>query len=141
MISVHFQGKPFNTTVIQVYAPTINAKETEVEQFYDDLRDHLELKPRKYVLFIRGLECESRKSSDTWSKSKFVLELQIEAGQRLTVLLRERTGHGQHPFPTTQEKTLHMDITRWSITKSDWLYSLQSKVKNLYFISKNKTRS
>ena len=52
MISVHFQGKPFNTTVIQVYAPTINAKETEVEQFYDDLRDHLELKPRKYVVFI-----------------------------------------------------------------------------------------
>jgi len=52
MISVYFQGKPFNTTVIQVYAPTINAKETEVEQFYDDLRDHLELKPRKYVLFI-----------------------------------------------------------------------------------------
>ena len=52
MISVYFQGKPFNTTVIQVYAPTINAKETEVEQFYDDLRGHLELKPRKYVLFI-----------------------------------------------------------------------------------------
>ena len=52
MISVHFQGKPFNTTVIQAYAPTINAKETEVEQFYDDLRDHLELKPRKYVVFI-----------------------------------------------------------------------------------------
>ena len=52
MISVRFQGKPFNTTVIQVYAPKINAKETEVEQFCDDLRDHLELKPRKYVLFI-----------------------------------------------------------------------------------------
>ena len=54
MISVHFQGKPFNITVIQVYAPTSNAKEDEVEQFYEDLQDHLELTPKKDVLFIIG---------------------------------------------------------------------------------------
>ena len=52
MISVHFQGKPFNITVIQVYAPMSNAEETEVEQFYEDLQDLLELTPKKHVLFI-----------------------------------------------------------------------------------------
>ena len=54
MISVRFQGKPFNITVIQVYAPGTNAKEAEVEQFYDDLQDLLELTPKKDVLFITG---------------------------------------------------------------------------------------
>ena len=54
MISVCFQGKPFNITVVQVYAPTSNAEETEVEQFYEDLQDILELKPKKDVLFIIG---------------------------------------------------------------------------------------
>ena len=54
MISIRFQGKPFSTTVIQVYAPTTNAKEAEVEQFYEDLQDLLELTPKKDVLFIIG---------------------------------------------------------------------------------------
>ena len=54
MISVHFQGKPFNITVIQAYAPTINTEEAEVEGFYEDLQDLLELTPKKGVLFIRG---------------------------------------------------------------------------------------
>ena len=51
------------------------------------------------------------------------------------------TGHSKHPLPTTQEKILHMDITRWSIPKSDWLYSLQPKMEKFYTVSKNKTRS
>ena len=54
MISVHFQGKPFNITVIQVYAPTTDAEEAEVDQFYEDLKDLLELTPKKDVLFITG---------------------------------------------------------------------------------------
>ena len=54
MISVHFQGKPFNITVIHVYAPPSNAEEAEVERFYEDLQDLLELTPKKYVLFIIG---------------------------------------------------------------------------------------
>ena len=54
MISVHFQGKPFNITVIQVYAPTSNGEEAEVEQFYEDLQDLLKLTPKKDVLFIIG---------------------------------------------------------------------------------------
>ena len=77
MISVRFRGKPFKITVIQVYDPTNNAKEVQVEQFYDDLKDLLELTPKKDVLFIiKGQECKSRKSRDTrsnrqvWSWSK-----------------------------------------------------------------------
>ena len=66
MISVRFQGKPFNITIIQVYAPTRNAEEAEVERFYEDLQDLLELTPQKDVLFII-LECKSRKSRNTWS--------------------------------------------------------------------------
>ena len=54
MISVHFQGKPFNITVIQVYAPTSNTEEADLEQFYEDLPDLLELTPKKDVLFIIG---------------------------------------------------------------------------------------
>ena len=66
MISVRFQGKPLNITVIQVYAPTTNAK--EAEQFYEDLQDLLELTPKKRCPFHhRGLECKSQKSGDTWS--------------------------------------------------------------------------
>ena len=68
MISVHFQGKPFNITVIQVYAPTSNAEEAEVELFYEDLQDLLELTPQKRCLFhYRQLKCKSKRSRDTWS--------------------------------------------------------------------------
>ena len=70
IISVHFQGKPFNITVIQVYAPTSNSAETEVERFYEDLQDLLELTPQKDVLFIIGDyigDCKSGKSRNTWS--------------------------------------------------------------------------
>ena len=67
MISVRFQGKPFNITVIQDYAPTSNTEETEVEQFYEDLQDLLLTYPQKRSPFhYRGLECKSRKSRNTW---------------------------------------------------------------------------
>ena len=68
MISVCLQGKPFNITVIQIYAPTSNAEEAEVERFYEDLQNLLELTPPKRCPFhYRGLECKSRKSGNTWS--------------------------------------------------------------------------
>ena len=71
MISVRFQGKPFNITVIQAYAPASNAEEAEVEQFYEDLQDLLELTPPKRCPFyFRGLECKSRKSRNPWSNRK-----------------------------------------------------------------------
>ena len=69
MISVHLQGKPFNITVIQVYAPTSNAEEAEVELFYEKLQDLLELtKKRRYPFHYSKLERKSRKSRDTWRK-------------------------------------------------------------------------
>ena len=68
MISVHLQGKPFNITVIQVYAPNSNAEEAEDEWFYEDLEDLLELTPKKrYPFHYRELECKSRKSRNTWN--------------------------------------------------------------------------
>ena len=73
MISVRFQGKPFNIMVIQVYALTGNAEEAEAEQFYEDLQDLLELTPKKRCPFhYRGLECKSRKSRDTWSNRQML---------------------------------------------------------------------
>ena len=67
MISVLFQGKPFNIRVIQVYAPTSKPEEAEVERFYEDLQDLLELTHKKDVLQDRRLKCKSRKSENTWS--------------------------------------------------------------------------
>ena len=85
MTSVHFKGKPSNITIIQVYAPTTDAKEAEVDQFYEDLQDLLELKPKekKNPFHHRGLECKSRNSKDTQKTSKFGLRVQNETGQSL----------------------------------------------------------
>ena len=142
MISVLFQSKPFNITVIWVYGPTTDAKEIEGDQFYEDLQDLLELTPKKDVLFIIGdWNAKIGSQEIPGVTGKFGLGVQNEGGQRLTVLPREWTVHSKHTLPTTQEKTLHMDITRWSIMKSDWLYSLQPKMEKLYIVSKNKTRS
>ena len=116
-----FQGKLFNITVIQVYASTSNAEEPEVDWFYEDLQDFLELTTEKDVLFIIG-DWNAKVGSQeiTGVTSKLGLEVQNEAGQRLTEFCQEEhAGHSKHPFPTTQRTTLHMDITRWSIPKSD----------------------
>ena len=84
MISVPFQGKPFNITVIQVYAPTSNAVEAEVERFYEDLQDLLVLTPKKDVLFIIGDWNTKVESQETPRVTgKFGLGVQNEAGQRL----------------------------------------------------------
>ena len=107
--------------VIQVCAPTSNAEEAEVERFYKNLQDLLELTPKKDVLFILGDWTAKGESQETPGiTGKFGLGVENEAEQRLIrILPRERTGHSKHPLPTTQEKTLHMDITRWSILISD----------------------
>ena len=85
MISVHFQGKPSNITVIQIYALTSNAEEAEIEWFYEYLQDLLELTPQNRCPFhYRGVDFKSRKSRNTWNNSKFGLGLQNEAGQRLS---------------------------------------------------------
>ena len=83
MISVHFQGRPFNITVILVYAPNGNAEEAEVERFYEDLQDLLELTPQKGVLFIIGDWNAKVESQETPGVTgKFGLGIQNEAGQR-----------------------------------------------------------
>ena len=108
MISVHFQGKPFNITVIQVYAPTSNAEEAEVEQFYEDLQDLLELTLEKDVLFIIGDWNAKVGSQETPGVTgKFGLGIQNEAGQRLIEFCQRAHGHSKHPLPTTQKKTTH----------------------------------
>ena len=105
--------------LIQVYAPTSNAEEAEVEQFYEDIQDLLELKPPKDVLFIIGDWNAKVGSQETPGVTgKFGLRIQNEAGQRLIEFCQENA-HSKHPLPTTQEKTLHMDITKWLTPKSD----------------------
>ena len=84
MISVHFQGKPFNIKVIQVYAPTSNTEQAEVERFYEDLQNLLELTPKKNVLFIIGDRNVKVGSQATPGVTgKFGLGIRNEAGQRL----------------------------------------------------------
>ena len=90
MISVRIQGKPFNITVIQVYAPTGNTEEAEVEWFYEDLQDLLELTPKKDVLFIMGDWNAKVGSQETPGVTgKFGLGMQNEAGQRLIEFCQE----------------------------------------------------
>ena len=119
IISVHFQSKPFSITVIQLDTPTTSAEEAEVEQFYEDLQDLIELKTKKDALFIIGDWNTKVGSQETPGViGKFGLGVQNEAKAN-RVLSRDRTGRSKHPLPTTQERTLHMDISRWSILKSD----------------------
>ena len=112
MISIYFQGKWFNIMVIQVYALTSNAEDAEVEWFYEDLQELLELTLKKRCPFhYKGLECKSRKSKNTWSNrqiwpwsTEWSRAKVIEFCQENALFIANTT---------TQEKTLHMDITRW----------------------------
>ena len=140
MIFVHFQGKPFNITVIQVYAPTSNAE--EAEQFYEDLQDLLELTPKKDVLFIIGdwnAKVGSQETPGVTGKSG--LGVQNEAGQR--------------PIEFCQENALVIANTLFNNTREDSTHGhhqvvnteirliifLQPKMKKLYSVSKNKIGS
>ena len=117
MISVCFQGKPFNITVSQVYAPTSNA---EVEWFAEDLQDLLELRPQKDVFFIIGDWNAKIRSQETPTVTgKFGLGIWSEAGQRLTEFCQENTLVIANTLFQQHKRRLHMDITRWSTLKSD----------------------
>ena len=86
--------------------------------------------------------CKSKNSKNAWSNRQiWPWNVEWSRAKANRVLPRERTGHSKHPLPKTQEKTLYMDITRWSTPKSNWLYSLQPKMETLYAVSENKTRS
>ena len=109
MILVHFQGKPLDITIIQVFAPTANAEEAENEWLYEDLQDLLELTPKKDVLFIIG-DWNAKVGSQEIPgvTGKFGLGVQNEAEHRLTrVLPKEHTGHSKHPLQRTKEDSTH----------------------------------
>ena len=131
MISVYFQGKQFNIkTVIQVYALTSNAEEPE--WFCEDLQDLLELTPPKNILFIIGdWNAKGGSQEIPIVTGKFGLEVQNEAGQRLTEFYQENALVIVNILFQEHKKRLHMDIIRWSILKSEycsqrWRSSTQS---------------
>ena len=109
MISVPFQGKPFNITVIQVYAPTSSSEEAEVERFYEDLQDLLELTPKKDVLFIIGAWNAKVGSEETPGVTgKFGLGIRNEAGQRLIEFCQENALVITNTlFNNTREDSIH----------------------------------
>ena len=119
IISVRLQGKPFNITVIQVYAPTSNAEEAEVERFYEDLQDLLDLTSKKDVLCIIGDWNAKVGSQETPGVTgKLGLRKWNEAGHRLIEFCQENALVIANTL-FQQQKTLYMDNTRWSTPKRD----------------------
>ena len=120
MLSVRSQGKPFNITVIQVYAVTSNAEETEVEWFYEDLQDLLQLTPIKDVIFII-VDWNAKVGSQEIPgvTGKFGPGIQNEAGQRLIEFCQKNALITANTLFQQHEKMLHMDIIRWLTPKSD----------------------
>ena len=117
MISVRYQGKPFRITVIKVYAPTSNAEEAEVKQFYEDLQDLLELTPKKDVLIILGDWNAKVGSQETPGVTgKFGLGIRNEAGQRLIEFCQENALVIANTLFQQHKRRLY---TRWSIIKLD----------------------
>ena len=143
MISVHFQGKPLNITVIQVCAPTSNAEEAEVEWFYEDLQDFLELTPKKDVLFITGdWNAKVGNQETPGVTGKFGLGVRNEAGQRLIEFCqenalvtatpssnntREDSTHGHHQMVNTEIRL----IIFFAAKDGEALYSRQKQDQEL----------
>ena len=136
MISVHLQGKPFNITVIQVYAPTSNSEEAEVERFYEDLQDLLELTPIKDILFIIGDWNAKVGSQETPGVTgKFGLEVRNEAGQMLTEFCQENTlviantlcpQHKRRLYTWTSPDGQHRNQTDYILCSQRWRNAIQS---------------
>ena len=136
MISVCFQGKPFNITVIQVYAPTSNTEEAEVEQFYEDLKDLLELTSKKDVLFMVGDWNAKVGSQETPGVTgKFGLGIRNEAGQRLIEFCRENAlvikntlfqQHKRRLYTWTSPDGRHRNQIDYILCSQRWRSSIQS---------------
>ena len=139
MISLHLQGKPFNITVIQVYAPTSNTEEAEVEQFYEDLQDLLELTPPKDVLFIIGDWNAKVGSQETPGVTgKFGLGMRNEAGQRLIQFCQENAlviantlfqQHKRRLYTWTSPDRQHRNQIDYILCSKRWRSSIQSTKK------------
>src|SRR5574337_1119664 len=136
MISLRFQGKPFNITVIQVYAPTSNAEEAEVEQLYEDLQDLLELTPKKDVLFIIGdWNAKIGSQEIPGVTGKFGLRVQHEAGQRLIEFCEENAlvivntlfqQHKRRLYTWTSPDGQHQNQTNYILCSQGWRSFIQS---------------
>ena len=141
MISVRFQGKSFNITVIQVYAPTSNTEEAEVERLYADLQDLLELIPQKDVLFIIGDWNAKVESQETPGVTgKFSLGVQNEAGQRLIEFCQENVVVIANTLFQQHKRRLYTWTSPDGKHQNQIDYS-QTKMEKLYTVSKNKTES
>ena len=145
MISVHFQGKPFSITVIQVYAPNNNAEEAEVEQFYEDLQDLLEPIPPKDVLFIIG-DWNAKAGSQEIPEvtGKFDLGVQNEAGKRLTEFCQENAlvivntlfqQHKKRLYTWTSPNGQHRNQIDYILYSQRWRSSIQSAKTRLWLRS------
>ena len=139
MISVCFQGKPFSFTVIQVYAPTSNAEGAELEWFWGPTRPFRTNTQKRCPFHYRGLGWKVGSQETPGVTGKFGLGIQNEAGQRLIEFCQENALVIANTLFQQHKKALPMDITRWSTSKWNWLYSLQTKMEKLYTVSKNKT--
>ena len=127
---IRFQGKPFNITVIQACAPTSNAEEAEVERFYEDLQDLLELIPKKYVLFIIGdWNAKVGNQETPGVTGKFGLGVQNEAGQRLIEFCQENTlviantlfqQHKRRLYTWTSPDGQHQNQTGYILCSERW---------------------
>ena len=136
MISVRLQGKPFNITVIQVYAPTSNTEEAEVEQFYEDLQDLFELTPQKDVLFIIGdWNAKVRSQETPGVTGKFDLGMRNEAGQRLIEFCQENAlviantlfqQHKRRLYTWTSPDGQHRNQIDYILCSQRWRNSIQS---------------
>ena len=128
MISVCFQGKPFNIMVIQAYAPTSNAEEAEIEQIYEDLQDLLELTSKKLVFFYHGgLGCNSRKSRDiSTNRQVWPRSTKWSSSKANRVLPRECTGHSKHQMVNTEIRL----IIFFAAKDGEAVYSQQNKTQS-----------
>ena len=140
MISVHFQGKPFNITIIEVLSPDQWCwRSWSWMVLWRPTRPFRINTLKRCPFHHRELECKSWKSRDTWSNRLiWPWSKKWSRAKANRVLPREHISHTnqcKHPFLTIQEITLHIHVTKWSILKSDWLHSLQLKMERHYHIS------
>ena len=135
-----FQGKPFNIMVIQAYALTSNWRSWSWMVLWRPTRPSRTNTQKRCPFHYRDWNAKVRSQEMPGVTGKSVLGAQNEAGQRLIEFCQENTLVTANSL-FQQHKTLHMDITRWSTPKSDWLYSLQPKMEKRYTASKNKTWS
>ena len=140
MISIRLQGNPINVTVIQAYAPTINADETEIKDFYANLQQFTDAAPKKDAVFIMSdWNAKVGSKSLTGITGNFGLGVRNEAGDKLVEFSQNNSLFIANTFFQQPKRRLHMHIARRAIQKSNKLHTLQSKMEKLHSASKNKS--